>query len=116
MFEQNNYEENIKLFKKVLSTEANELLSNEELAVVYIGRSTCPYCRKFSKTLSGLANKIATPIYYVESDNFSDEGISSFREQYNIVTVPGLIISKNGKIEVRCDSSTSEEEILDMLK
>ena len=116
MFEQDNYEENIKLFKKVLSTEADKLLSVEELAVVYIGRSTCPYCRKFAKTLNGLANKITTPIYYVESDNFSDEEINSFREQYNIVTVPGLIISKNREIEIRCDSSTSEEEILYMLQ
>ena len=116
MFEQDTYEEDVKLFDKVLSTEADELLSNEALAIVYIGRATCPFCRKFAKKLSGLANEINSTIYYVESDNASDNEINSFREKYNILTVPGFIVSHNGEVEVRCDSSTPEEEILDMLK
>lgn len=116
MFEKNTYEEDVKLFEKVLSIEADQLLSNEELAIVYIGRATCPFCRKFAKKLSGLANEINQAIYYVESDNASDNEINSFREKYNILTVPGFIVSKNGEVEVRCDSSTPEEEILDMLK
>ncbi|KMT21901.1 conjugal transfer protein TraF [Clostridium cylindrosporum] len=116
MFENDRYEEDVKLFEKVTSTQADELLSNEDLAVAYIGRGTCPFCRKFVNKLSGLANKINTTIYYVDTDNFSDNGISSLREKYNIVTVPGFIVSKNRKIEVRCDSSIPEDEILDMVK
>ena len=116
MFEKDSYEEDIKLFEKVVSTQANELLSNEDLAVIYIGRATCPFCRKFAKKLSGLTNKINAPIYYVDSYNSSDNLINSFREKYNITTVPGFIVSKNGEIEVRCDSSITEDEILDLLK
>ncbi|MBN7575763.1 thiol reductase thioredoxin [Clostridium sp. 2-1] len=116
MFEEDNYEENVKLFEKVISTQAEELLSNKDLAVIYIGRATCPFCRKFAKKLSALTNKINTTIYYVDSSNFSDNSIGSFREKYNIVTVPGFIVSKKGEIEVRCDSSLSENEILDLLK
>lgn len=116
MFGKDSYEEDVKLFKKVLSTEADKLLSNEELAAIYIGRGTCPFCRKFAKKLSGLANDINTTIYYVDSENSSDNGLISFRKQYNIATVPGFIISKNGEVEVRCDSSLPEDEILNMLK
>lgn len=116
MFEKDSYEENVKLFEKVISTQAEELLSNEDLAAIYIGRATCPFCRKFAKKLSGLTNKINTTIYYVDSSNFSDNLIDSFREKYNIVTVPGFIVSKNREIEVRCDSSLSEDEILNLLK
>ena len=116
MFEKDTYEEDVELFEKVLSTEADQLLSTKELAIVYIGRATCPFCRKFAEKLSGLANEINSTIYYVESDNYSDDEINSFREKYNIVTVPGFIVSKNGEVEVRCDSSTPEEEILDMVK
>ena len=116
MFEKDSYEEDVKLFKKVTSTQADELLSNEDLAVTYIGRGTCPFCRKFAKKLSGLTNKINTTIYYVDSADFSDNLIDSFREKYNIVTVPGFIVRKNREIEVRCDSSISEDEILDLLK
>ena len=110
------YKEDVSLFTKILSNEADKLLSNENLAVVYIGRETCPYCRKFAKKLSGLVDEVNTTIYYVDSENFSDNEIASFRNKYNIVTVPGFIVSKNGEIEVRCDSSTPEDEILEMIK
>ena len=116
MFEKDSYEEDVKLFEKVTSTQADELLSNEDLTVVYIGRATCPFCRKFAKKLSNLTNKINITIYYVDSANFSDNLINSFREKHNIVTVPGFIVSKNREIEVRCDSSISPDEILYMLK
>ncbi|OCA98975.1 conjugal transfer protein TraF [Clostridium beijerinckii] len=116
MFEEDNYEENVKLFEKVISTQAEELLSSENLAVIYIGRATCPFCRKFAKKLNNLTNKINITIYYIDSANFSDNSIDSFREKYNVVTVPGFIVNKNREIEVRCDSSLSEDEILYLLK
>lgn len=116
MFEKDTYKEDVELFEKVLSTTADKLLSTEELAIVYIGRSTCPFCRKFAKKLSRLATEMNSTIYYVESDNTLDDEINSFREKYNILTVPGFIVSKNGEVEVRCDSSTPEEEILEMVK
>lgn len=116
MFDEYTYKEDVALFKKVLSTEADKILSDENLAVVFIGRETCPYCRKFAKKLSGLVNKVNTPIYYINSADTSDEGIASFREKYNIATVPGFIVRKNGEVEVRCDSSTPEDKILEMIK
>lgn len=112
MSEEYSYKEDISLFTNILSEEADKLLSNEDLVIVYIGRETCPYCRKFAKKLSGLVSEINTTIYYLNSDNSSDNGLKSFREKYNIVTVPGFIVRKNGEIEVRCDSSMPEDEIL----
>lgn len=116
MFTQDTYQEDIKSFNKVSSTEAKRLLSSENLAVVYIGRETCPYCRKFAKKLSALAPEMNTPIYYVDSSNTSDTEIHLFRERYDIVTVPGFIVGKNGEIAIRCDSSTPEDELLNMIK
>ena len=104
MFGEDTYKEDIKSFKQIHSTEADKLLSSEKLTVVYIGRETCPYCRKFAKKLGNLYNKLNTVIYYVNS------------EEYHVVTVPGFIVSKNGKYEIRCDSSMSEDEIINMLK
>ena len=116
MSEKDQYEENIKSFEKVLSIQADDLLTNKDKTVVYIGRATCPYCRKFAKKLSSLVNEINTTIYYVDSENLSDEGLKVFRNKYNIRTVPGFIVHKNGEVEVRCDSSTPEDEILAMIK
>ena len=116
MFNENTYEEDIVLFKKVLSSQADQLLSNNSFTIIYIGRSTCPFCRKFAKKLNSLMNDIDSTIYYVESDNTYDVEIQAFRDKYNILTVPGFIVNKNGNITVRCDSSTPEKELLDMIK
>ena len=72
MSDEYSYKEDVSLFTKILSEEVDKLLSNENLVVVYIGRETCPYCRKFAKKLSGLVSEINTTIYYVDSDNSSD--------------------------------------------
>lgn len=116
MFMQDTYEEDVKLFEKVDSADADKLLSSGDLAVVFIGRGTCPYCRKFAKKLSGLTSQINTTVYYVDSSNSSDSGIESFRNTYSIPTVPGFIVSKNKEISVRCDSSLPREEILSMIE
>ena len=116
MFEEDTYKKDIALFKKITSKEVDKLISAERIVVVYIGRETCPYCRKFAKKLSGLANEINTTIYYINTEDFSDNEINSLREKYNIVTVPGFIVSKNGEVEVHCDSSLPEDTILEMLK
>ena len=80
MSEEYSYKEDVSLFTKILSEEVDKLLSNENLVVVYIGRETCPYCRKFAKKLSGLVSEINTTIYYINSDNSSDNGLKSFDE------------------------------------
>ena len=116
MVEIDKYEEEVKVFDKIPSIQAENLLSNEDVVAIYIGRATCPFCRKFVKKLSSISNEINRTIYYVDSSNSSDEELVSFRKKYNISTVPGFIVSKNGEVEVRCDSSTPEEEILYMLK
>ncbi|MBD7915970.1 thiol reductase thioredoxin [Clostridium sp. Sa3CUN1] len=116
MVEIETYEEQVKVFNKISSLEAEDILSKEDITAIYIGRATCPFCRKFVKKLSDISKEINKTIYYIDSSNSSDEELSSFRKKYNILTVPGFIVSKNNEIEVRCDSSTPEEEILYMLK
>ena len=116
MFGDNTYEADVQLFEKVEAAVADNLLSNEEVAIVYIGRPTCPYCRKFAKKLSGLAKQIERTIYYVNSEDFSDEGIESFREKHSVRTVPGFLVKNNGELTVICDSSLPEDEILRMTK
>lgn len=115
MFTQDTYQEDIAHFNEVDATKAMQLLKTEDLAIIYIGRATCPYCRKFAKKLGGLAPDVNQTIYYVDSSNTLDPELSTLREDYDIVTVPGFIVRKNGEITVRCDSSTPENELLDMM-
>lgn len=116
MFSQNTYSEDVQAFNKVSAAEAKRLLAAEDLAVVYIGRASCPYCQKFVKKLSKLSTEISTTIYYVDSSNASDPDIETFRETFNVVTVPGFIVGKSGTTTTRCDSSMPEIEILNMVR
>ncbi|MDO5516038.1 MAG: thiol reductase thioredoxin [Clostridium sp.] len=115
MFDEDTYKEDVSLFKKIDSKEADQLLDGSGKIVVYIGRETCPYCRKFAKKLSSLVDDIDVPIYYVNSSDSSDDNIESFRGKYNIATVPGFLVSKEEDLKVRCDSSLPESEILQMI-
>ena len=115
MFDKDTYKKDVNLFKKINSDEAEKLLDGDGTIVVYIGKEECPYCRKFVKKLSSLINDINAPIYYVDSINHNDTNISSFRNKYNIATVPGFIVSKNEDLKVRCDSSLPESEILELI-
>ena len=115
MFDENSYKIDVIKFDKITSTKAEQLLDGDGLIVVYIGRETCPYCRKFARKLASLINKIEVPIYYVNSNDSDDSNINAFRDKYNIATVPGFLVSKDADLKVRCDSSMPEDEILDLI-
>lgn len=108
------YTEAIKAFHPISTSDAEKHLALEELTIIYVGRESCPYCRKFAEKLSKLAPKINAPIYYIDST--AEPDIDAFREEYRIVTVPGFIVNKEGELAVRCDSSMPEEEILAMVQ
>ncbi|PIC63737.1 thiol reductase thioredoxin [Sporosarcina sp. P13] len=106
------YEETVASFEKIDSARAQELVNGEGEAVIYIGKSVCPYCQLFVGKLKKVAGETNTTIYYVNSVEPSDmEGISAFRKKYDIPTVPGFIYTNGDTVNVKCDSSMPEEEI-----
>lgn len=108
----NNYDEYVSPFEKIDSKQAFELVHREGEAIIYIGKRVCPFCQKFVKKLNAVAEETKVHIYYVDSADSSDmEGIMDFRGEYNIPTVPGFIYKNGDTVNVRCDSSMTEEEI-----
>lgn len=106
------YEENVAVFEKIDSAKAQELVKGEHEAVIYVGKAVCPFCQKFVKKLNKVAEETGAHIFYVNSVEISDmEGITAFRNKYNIPTVPGIIYTNGQTVNVKCDSSMSEEEI-----
>ena len=106
------YEENVASFDKIDSAKAQALVKGEAKAVIYIGKAVCPYCQIFIRKLKKVAEETDTHIYYVNSVEKSDmEGITAFRNEYDIPTVPGFIFTNGDTVNVKCDSSMPEEEI-----
>jgi len=89
--------ENIKDLEVTTVARAQEALDKKETATFFIGRKTCPYCRKF-----------------INSEEPSQlDALQDFRSRYEIPTVPGFVHVENGEIKVRCDSSMTAQEIKD---
>ena len=104
--------ENIKDLEVTTVARAQEALDKKETATFFIGRKTCPYCRKFAGTLAGVVADTKAHIYFINSEEPSQlNELQAFRSRYGIPTVPGFLHTENGHVIVRCDSSMTAEEI-----
>lgn len=112
MTEVETYLEQAKIFNEVTPEEANQLLEEQAGNIVYIGRETCPYCRKFVAKLSEVAKEKQLTINYVHAQHpdYADS-IQEFRTKYNVPTVPGFLYSDADQLKVKCDSSLTKEDI-----
>ena len=96
--------EDIKDLEVTTVARAQEALDNKETATFFVGRKTCPYCRKVAETKAH--------IYFINSEEPSQlDALQDFRSRYEIPTVPGFVHVANVEIKVRCDSSMSAQEI-----
>ena len=108
----NQFLEDIKGLEVTTVARAQEALNNKETATFFIGRKTCPYCRKFAATLAGVVAETKAHIYFINSEEPSQlKDLQDFRSRYGISTVPGFVHVADGQINVRCDSSMSAQEI-----
>lgn len=104
--------ENIKDLEVTTVARAQEALDKKETATFFIGRKTCPYCRKFAGTLAGVVAETKAHIYFINSEEASElEKLQAFRSEYSIPTVPGFVHVQDGQVAVRCDSSMTADEI-----
>ena len=60
--------DNIKDLEVTTVARAEEALDKKETATFFIGRKTCPYCRKFAGTLAGVVADTKAHIYFINSE------------------------------------------------
>ena len=106
------FAQNIKDLEITTVDRARQTIANKETATFFVGRKTCPYCRKFAGTLAGVVAETKAHIYFINSEEPSQlNELQAFRSRYGIPTVPGFVHIADGQINVRCDSSMSAQEI-----
>lgn len=107
------YLKQVEAFERITPMKADELLEEKAGHIVFIGRETYGFCRKFVRTLSDVAKAKSLSIRYVHAqDSDYTQEIQAFRNKYDIPTVPGFLFSNENGIKVKCDSSMSAEQIL----
>jgi len=77
--------ENIKDLEVTTVERAQEALDKKETATFFIGRKTCPYCRKFAGTLAGVLAETKAHIYFINSEEPSQlDALQDFRSRYEM--------------------------------
>ena len=87
------------------STIQNDMnTQKKQIHFVYVGRETCPYCREFAPKLRKAARSINATIYYIDTENKTDE-LAKFAEQYHIDSIPTLLVFKDGQLQETLSNS-----------
>ena len=88
------------------STIQNEMdTQKRQIRFVYVGRESCPYCREFAPKLRKAARSINATIYYIDTENKTDE-LAKFAEQYHIDSIPTLLVFKDGQLQETLSNSS----------
>ncbi|HEP1455425.1 thioredoxin domain-containing protein [Streptococcus pyogenes] len=110
------FEEIVANFIPSSVVEVTSAIASGKDMIVFLGRSSCPYCRRFAPKLAQVATDNQKEVYFVDSENAADAAeLAAFRENYQLVTVPALLVSYDQHQRAVCDSSLTPDDILAFL-
>ncbi|HER0864226.1 TPA: thioredoxin [Streptococcus pyogenes] len=110
------FEEIVANFIPSSVAEVTSAIASGKDMIVFLGRSSCPYCRRFAPKLAQVATDNQKDVYFVDSENAADAAeLAAFRENYQLVTVPALLVSYDQHQRAVCDSSLTLDDILAFL-
>lgn len=104
------FEKVIAAFEKITVDQAQAMIEAGDPCVIFIGKSSCPFCRRFAPKLEEARQQLGVPIAFLNSEE--DATVRGFRDDHHIQTVPGLLVAQSGSVRVVCDSSLTVEEII----
>lgn len=96
---EDEYIQNVDRFNKLNMKEIYSKFENKETFVLYLGRKTCPHCRKFSPILREFNTLYGNKLNYydIESPDL-DKDAKVFLSKLKIPGVPAVLYVKEGKV------------------
>ena len=96
---EDEYLQNVNRFNKLNMKEIYSKFENKETFVLYLGRKTCPHCRKFSSVLREFNTLYGNKLNYydIESPDL-DKDAKVFLSKLHIPGVPAVLYVKEGKV------------------
>ena len=96
---EDEYLQNVNRFNKLTMKEIYSKFENKDTFVLYLGRKTCPHCRKFSLVLRefNVLYGIKLNYYDIESPDL-DKDAKIFLSKLQIPGVPAVLYVKEGKV------------------
>ena len=101
--------------------EYQEKIDNKEHFVVIIERATCSYCQDFMPVAEDFAKDKKVPIYYVDTDTFSEEdwekfekSITFFKEAGDSWGTPTTVVQAGRETVTSISGVTDEDKLEDL--
>jgi predicted bacteriocin transport accessory protein len=101
-----DYELAVENFKLITPNEILEKNKDGDDFFLYIGKSTCPYCKIFAPKLKIASENNNLDIFYLDVSDENQESLRTVLKNYKITYVPFLIYFEN-------DNSRSYFEIIE---
>ena len=105
------FAKDVSQFLETTAEKVEALIGEGKEVVLFVGRPTCPYCRRFAPKMNEAREALGKEMYFINSEDRTNEALTAFRSKYNMPTVPGLLVARDGNVRVVCDSSQSVEQI-----
>lgn len=95
------YDQQITYFSEISTKDVEKKIQNKDQFLLYIGRSTCPFCRDLVSVLYNLisSSQLEYEIFYLDSQNTpTDLALQTFRNAYHVETVPAILFFSNNSV------------------
>ena len=96
---EDEYLQNINKFNRLNIKDIYSKFENKETFVLYLGRKTCPHCRKFSPILREFNILYGNKLNYYDIESADlDKDAKVFLSKLQIPGVPAVLYVKEGKV------------------
>ena len=114
----------IKITKKTYMKEINykeyhEMLDNKESFILEIMRADCSACVKFKPIITEVAKEEKIKIYYIDTDNLTEEEVDKIYDETGITGTPTLLFYIDGEEEsksTRLEGTRTKEQVINRFK
>ena len=91
------FAKDVSQFVETTAEKVEALIGEGKEVVLFVGRPTCPYCRRFAPKINEVREALGKEMYFINSEDRASEALAAFRAKYNMPTVPGLLV-----VAVKC--------------
>ena len=104
-------------YTEISYSELNKKIANNETFALFIGKTSCTACDTFKEVLNDAYAKDyaeEATIYYIDTDELSDDEFAEFRTKYYYSGTPTVTIIVEGKFS-SINSVTGSDKYNDMI-
>lgn len=112
-----DYESTVENFESITPNEILKKDKNKETFFLYIGKSSCPYCKTFAPKLKVASENNNLDIFYLDVSDESQESLRTVLQKYKVKYVPLLMYFENNNSRSYFEEIEEDEiEISDIEK